>query len=904
MDLFSIAGRIILNDNGVASTLENVNGKAKSVGWTFSDAFNKIKGAALKLGAVLLGGMGIKEVIGEVNEGQEAMAQMNAVLKSTGDASGMTKQQLVALAEAQGKQTMYSKTQVEQGENLLLTFTNIGKGVFPQATVACENMATSMHMDLNSACLTVGKALQDPVKGVTSLQREGVKLTASQKKTVAAMVQSGNVAGAQKIILGELNREFGDSAKMAGETLPGKLKILQHNLLDIGAGIMEKLLPPIDKLVSSVNSHMPQIQSVITSVLNSLSNVGSAFIEGWENGFVPMQTSAETFAAAVGNVLNDLYNGVKKIVQTVVPYIKPFIADIITIATNLFPKLSDSASGTSSVFSGVLKTALNGVKNILDWMATHGTAVKAAILGIGGAFAAFKTVSTVSSGIKKVKDGFDKLQSIGGKVSNGFGKIVSAGGKLKSGFETVALKSMYAGDKMKVLGSGASNVSQKMGGGLLNALKKAGSGMQNLFSLMLANPISIVIVAIAAVITILVVLYNKNKAFRNFVNNMWNGIKTFFARIPGFFQGIGNALMAAWQAVVGFFTNSIPAFLNAVGQWFQQLPYNIGLALGTAARAVVNFGTALWGWVTGTLPQIIQGVIQWFQQLPGRIWEALLQVIACVQQWGANTWSYLSTAVPRIINGIGTWFSQLPGKIWEFLSRVISDIGRWGSQTYSQATSAASRTISAVANWFQQLPGRVWGFLTQVISGIGRWGGQMLNSAGQAARNVVTNVANAFRTLPGTMLNIGKNIITGLWNGITGAFGWLKDKIGGFCNNVVKGFKAGFGIHSPSRVFADEVGKFMALGIGQGFTENMDSVSDQMTATMGSLTSNMSFGVQARLQPAYDGGFSMPPVAADHHVPEPFIFKQYNYSPKALSPAETARQTRNLLRQARLQSRR
>ena len=901
MDLFSIAGKIILDDGGVATKLDSVNSKAKSTGNTFDEAFGKIKGAALKLGGALLGGMGLKEVFNEANESQSALTQMNTVLQSTHDASGMTKQGLEELAESTSRVTKYSKAETEQGENLMLTFTRIGKEVFPGAMEASENMASAMHMDLNSAVLQVGKALgnlslnsKGGVQGLTMLQREGVNFSEAEKKQIATMLQHNNVAGAQKVVLQELQTEFGNSAKAAGQTFGGQLKILKDNLLDVGAGIMEKLMPPLQAGVSFINDHMPQIQSAITGVINRVTPV----IQG-------LFSTIQLHMPQIQQLVSHVVSTVSGMVQTVRPFIQPIITDIITIAGNLLPNLSSSAAGTSSVFSGVLKTALSTVKDIFDWMATHGAAVKAAVLGIGGAFATFKTIKTVTGAISKVKSGFDKIISVGGKVQNGFEKIASAGGKLKSGFETVALKGMYAGDKMKALGSGVSDVSQKMGGGLLNGLKKVGSGFQSLFALMAANPISIVIVAIVALVAGLVVLYNKNKAFRDLVNKVWNGIKTFFAGLPAFFAGIGNNIKSTatnvWDSIVGFFTQSIPAFINAVGQWFAKLPYNIGYALGTAVKAVINFGTSVWSWVTGTLPQIIQGIIQWFSQLPGKIWNFLVQVVTNIGKWGSNMWNYLSVQIPKIINGIGKWFSELPGRIWTFLTQAIAKIANWGSQTYSTAVSAASNTINAIGIWFSQLPGRIWNFLTTTINNIGTWGGNMLQAAGKAAQDTVNGIINWFQQLPGKMFDIGKNIITGIWNGITGAANWLKDKIGGFCNGIVSGFKDALKIHSPSQVLADEVGKFMALGVGQGFTDNMQSVSDKMTAAVGAATSGLSVGVKAQLQPAYA---SVPmATSTDYRMNAPFIFKQYNYSPKALTPAETARQTRNLLRQARLQSR-
>jgi hypothetical protein len=78
------------------------------------------------------------------------------------------------------------------------------------------------------------------------------------------------------------------------------------------------------------------------------------------------------------------------------------------------------------------------------------------------------------------------------------------------------------------------------------------------------------------------------------------------------------------------------------------------------------------------------------------------------------------------------------------------------------------------------------------------------------------------------MGNIGKNIVHGIWDGISGAVGWLKDKITGFAGGIVDSIKDNLGIHSPSKVLADSVGKYMAQGIGVGFEDEMSSVSTNM----------------------------------------------------------------------------
>ena len=94
-------------------------------------------------------------------------------------------------------------------------------------------------------------------------------------------------------------------------------------------------------------------------------------------------------------------------------------------------------------------------------------------------------------------------------------------------------------------------------------------------------------------------------------------------------------------------------------------------------------------------------------------------------------------------------------------------------------------------------------------------------------------------------MEVGKNIVQGLWDGISGAAGWLWDKITGFCNGIFDGIKSFFGIHSPSKLFNKEVGRFLALGIGEGFDDNLGKVYKQMRSAVDFETQKLSTNLSA-----------------------------------------------------------
>lgn len=108
----------------------------------------------------------------------------------------------------------------------------------------------------------------------------------------------------------------------------------------------------------------------------------------------------------------------------------------------------------------------------------------------------------------------------------------------------------------------------------------------------------------------------------------------------------------------------------------------------------------------------------------------------------------------------------------------------------------------------------------------------MASRGAEGAANMFNAVVNGLASLPGRVLSIGSDIVRGIWDGISGAAGWLGDQVRNFASGILGGMKSALGIHSPSRLFRDQVGKYMAQGIGVGFTDEMGSVVGQMQDAM------------------------------------------------------------------------
>lgn len=309
------------------------------------------------------------------------------------------------------------------------------------------------------------------------------------------------------------------------------------------------------------------------------------------------------------------------------------------------------------------------------------------------------------------------------------------------------------------------------------------------------------------------------------------------------FQGVKDAISSAFTEEQ---IAAISSFFQTLGEVILAVPFAVlSAAINVVVAAIQLLITvigALVGFFTEALPSAIQTVIEWFSQLPSRIAEFFSQVISNVATWASNLVTNMGNAASNAINAVVNFFSELPGKIASFFSQVISNVASWASNLVSNMSNAASSAINAVINFFQQLPGRIADFLSQVISRITQWASDMVNKARSGMQNVVNTVTSTLQSLPGKVLSIGKNIVQGLWNGISQAGSWLWGKITGWANSILSKIKGAFGIGSPSKLMRDEVGRWLTVGMAEGIEKEEKAAVDAVKTVRRGLLDAAQFG--------------------------------------------------------------
>jgi hypothetical protein len=284
------------------------------IGRGLSKAERDVKGWSSRISGSMLGMVGIGAGIGgaiaavsgfladsvkEAAAADRIMAQLNATLTSTGGASGQTSASITRLSDSLAVLSGVEDDAITSAQSMLLTFTSVGGSTFPQATQAILDMATAMNggaipaeEQLRQTTILVGKALNDPITGLTALRRVGVAFSESQKDAIKTMMEMNDVAGAQAIILQELSKEFGGSAAAAGQSFAGRMQIATNEVNNFKEAVGGSALPLLTQFADALAKIARSAREVLTDA------EGAAQIQALQNAVGMLEVSTNNLAEA------------------------------------------------------------------------------------------------------------------------------------------------------------------------------------------------------------------------------------------------------------------------------------------------------------------------------------------------------------------------------------------------------------------------------------------------------------------------------------------------------------------------------------------------------------------------------------------------------------------------------
>lgn len=295
---------------------------------TTTQRFGRVAKAALIGGAAAgLYAFGKAARIGwdEYTQGAKVGAQTNAVIKSTGGIANVSADHVRDLATALMEKSGVDDEVIASGENVLLTFTKVhnevgrGNDIFDQATELALDLSTALGTDLQSANIQLGKALNGSSTGLSALTRSGVSFSDKQRELIGHLFDTNRTLDAQQIILEEVRKEFGGSAKAAGETLPGKLSILRERFNNFAGDMVERVIPVLSDFVGFIDK-VSTGKTVSIKLHTILSGVGQSLerlLFGTEASRVRVPVDQKHFewvvkggdnglVGAIGNAIRDI----------------------------------------------------------------------------------------------------------------------------------------------------------------------------------------------------------------------------------------------------------------------------------------------------------------------------------------------------------------------------------------------------------------------------------------------------------------------------------------------------------------------------------------------------------------------------------------------------------------------
>lgn len=335
-------------------------------------------------------------------------------------------------------------------------------------------------------------------------------------------------------------------------------------------------------------------------------------------------------------------------------------------------------------------------------------------------------------------------------------------------------------------------------------------------------------------------------AFDNFLNGsgtMDQLVDTGITVIQNIVNAVGQLLPQLMQSL----SDATPQIIAGINQIFPKI---LDLIMTNAPILISTIGQVLMALVQSLLPympQLLNIAMQLIQSFITGLITMLPQIIQMgmqlITQLILGIAQMLPLLIPQAINAIITIVNGLLDNIDMLIDAAIQLILGLADGLINALPllieKAPEIIMKLVTALIQNLP-KILQVGVQLIGKLIEGVGSVLGKLGQMAGTIIQTIWDGLKSLPSKMLEVGKNLIQGIWNGISNAVGWLWDKISGFCSGIVDKIKGFFGIHSPSKVFADEVGKFLALGLGEGFDDNIGKVYKNMQSAVDFETQKLS----------------------------------------------------------------
>jgi phage-related protein len=335
--------------------------------------------------------------------------------------------------------------------------------------------------------------------------------------------------------------------------------------------------------------------------------------------------------------------------------------------------------------------------------------------------------------------------------------------------------------------------------------------------------------------------------YRKENDTLAGSISTLKAAWSNFLSGAGDlgqvveAVTGAVNIIIKTVSEAIPSIINNFILYLPQLMETGKILINSLISGI----TQNIPFLTETTVTIIQTIVDWITQNLSQIMNSGIEITISLINGISEI---IPDLIPKAAEAVTTFAEALvdnSDKIIDSSTKLMEALGDGLIKSIPKITEKAptiiGKLVLAIVKNYPKVQGAGLSLIFKFILGI-------VTAVPKLTEKIATIIANVIKQFISSVPKFamaGKNIVEGIWAGIGDKAQWLFEKIKGFKDAVLNKFKSFFGIHSPSTLFRDELGVFMAQGIGEGFTDEMSSVSKQMNKAM----ATVGFGDMFELSP-------------------------------------------------------